>query len=272
MSNSLQSTEATNIVEGNSEYKNLSETIIYTTKSGESELYVVERESFRGEKGKYRFLRFDKGGYLGGINLINPNNNIFSYIRNMLDIAENMRKEAKEFYMIGHGVGSITKTLNSQGKRITVAELDENILKLSKQYFDYQGENVIIGDGRGILERKRDNSLDVIFIDAFLREIIPNHLTSKEFFALAKRKNTDNGIVVMNVMGKINSDSLAQSIFGTISNIYPEVKVFAKHQEVDRVQNLIFVSSQSPLPNVSLNEVKEVRVQCGEIIIDDVKR
>ena len=69
-------------------------------------------------------------------------------------------------------------------------------------YFNYGLNNVLIGDGRQLLAEQADGRLDYIVLDAFTKEGTPRHLSTLEFFRLAKEKLGDRGMLLLNRDGE----------------------------------------------------------------------
>lgn len=104
--------------------------------------------------------------------------------------------------MIGHGIGTLTQKFEKNGKKVKVAEIDKQILEVTREYFGYEGDSVEIGDGRRILS-KQLNKFDVMVLDTYNNiEQIPFHLISKEFFTLTSDKLDENGLLLVNAIGK----------------------------------------------------------------------
>lgn len=232
------------------------------------ELYITEGDSYRDQQGSFRFLQFSKGGYQGGMNLNDPEDDIFPYVRNMSNIVDEYHPYSQNVFMIGHGIGSLTRKISNEGKHIEVAEIDEKVLEVSKIYFGYKGDEVKIGDGRVLLGKKEDGSIDVLLLDAYNGASIPFHLTTQEFFQMTKQKLKNDGIIVMNVIGRVNNDPFIQAIHTTVASVYSDIKIFAPDPSYKRDQNLFLVASSGRLMNKQLKESTEIKVGKGEIIMD----
>ncbi|MGQ9683759.1 MAG: spermidine synthase [Anaerolineae bacterium] len=103
-------------------------------------------------------------------------------------------------------------------------ELDGQIVQVARRYFDLHEPNVhvVVQDGRAFLARSA-GSYDVIVVDAYHTPYIPFHLTTCEFFALARERLRDNGVLAINV-GSAGSDrALAEGIADTLHTVFPSV-------------------------------------------------
>ena len=94
------------------------------------------------------------------------------------------------------------------------------------------------------------NQYDVILIDAYYSDAMPFHLATREFFELAQKKLTPNGIVVANLISAVTGPSgkIARAFVKTQRRIFPQIYVFAARRpdnvSVDTIQNVIVVATK----------------------------
>ena len=103
-------------------------------------------------------------------------------------------------------------------------EIDPAIIDVARRYFSLDQPNVraIAQDGRYFL-RQTSGSYDVIAVDAYRPPYIPFHLTTREFFALARERLRGNGVLAINV-GSAGADrALAEDIADTLHTVFPSV-------------------------------------------------
>lgn len=136
-------------------------------------------------------------------------------------------KQLKSFLMIGMGGGSTSWYLHEaiQQASITAVELDPEIVRLSKKYYQIkEGPRFKISeiDGRLHILRKKDRH-DIIFIDAYRGSYVPFHLMTKEFFKLTKKRLTPGGVVVQNIEP---STMLYDRTIATLSAVFDVVEVY----------------------------------------------
>ena len=78
-----------------------------------------------------------------------------------------------------------------------VKELAENhfsFLKESKAQVD-----VIVGDGRLVLESQEPQDFDILILDAFSGDAVPVHLLTQEAFAVYLRHIKPKGVIIANI-------------------------------------------------------------------------
>jgi spermidine synthase len=79
---------------------------------------------------------------------------------------------------------------------------------------------------------------------------MPFHLATREFFELAQRKLTPNGIIVANLISAVTGPSgkIVRAIIKTQRQIFPQTYVFAARRpdnvSIDTIQNVIVVATK----------------------------
>lgn len=251
-----------------SHQESLPENVIYHTTSLYHDIYVFKAEQYYDKNGDYRYLTFgNKDTIQGAINLENPDEMVFDYANSMYDLTNYYTPKSNSLFMVGHGIGTLGRQYEKEKEKVKIAEIDSALVDISKKYFLYEGDNVVVGDGRKILNDEK-SKYDVIILDAYHNTTqIPFHLTTKEFFQLTNEKLSDNGIVIMNIIGEEKNDPIVESVTTTVKTVYPYVKVF-KNVEESGIQNLYLVASNKPLEENGIENLVEFPMEQGEIILD----
>lgn len=233
------------------------------------EITVYDTTELYGEKGRFRVLQFSNEAVQGAMDLNNPVRIVFEYPRAMIHLMECNTPSFEDIFVIGHGIGTIADQLSD--KRVQVAELDDKVVELSRRWFGYNKDNVIIGDGRQILGDQPSYAYDYIVLDAFTDKGTPRHLTSMEFFQLTQDKLDSQGSLIMNLMGKSETDKLIIAIHTTLSEVYPYTKSFILPNEgVTYYQNVILIGSNKPIGYQARHMAgfQEVELEQGHRIMD----
>ncbi|GGD53363.1 spermidine synthase [Paenibacillus nasutitermitis] len=212
---------------------------------GFQEIVVYEAAQLFGETGKFRFLQFSDQAVQGAVDLNNPGRIVLEYPRAIIHVMECNRPSFENVFMIGHGIGTIAS--HYPDKRFKVAEIDGNVVELSRRYFDYRADNVEIGDGRHLLGKEEAGRLDYIIVDAFTRKGTPTHLTSLEFMKLTNEKLGSRGSLIMNLMGKPKGDRLINAIYSTLGEIYPYRTALSLRGAGEELRNIIVVGSSGAI-------------------------
>jgi len=196
-----------------------------------------------------RYMYFDRT-LQSAMNLNDPTALRLIYSR-YTSLAFAFRPEAKRMLLIGLGGGSIPKKLQKEfpSLEIDVVEIDPEVIQMAKNHFNVRESRTLrlhAQDGRLFLNRT-SIQYDIIMIDAYYKDAIPFHLATKEFFELAQRKLTPNGI---NLISAVTGPSgrIARAFIKTQRPLFPQIYVFAARRpdnvSVDTVQNVIIIATR----------------------------
>ncbi|MBB3126393.1 spermidine synthase [Paenibacillus rhizosphaerae] len=215
------------------------------TSNGNHEIIVYEAHELFGETGRFRVLQFGDNAVQGAIDLRHPDRIVLEYPREIVRLIRNRTPEKGRIFMIGHGIGTIAGRFRED--QCLVAEVNADIVELSRTYFQYGWNNVVIGDGRAILQQQAEGSFDYVILDAFTREGTPHHLMTEEFFVLARQRLKAGGILIMNAAGKLQRDAVLSAIHTTMEQVFASVRAFALTEgERDAERNVLFLGSDMP--------------------------
>ncbi|MFC5650651.1 spermidine synthase [Paenibacillus solisilvae] len=244
--------------------------ILYQQTGSNHQITVYDTTELEGEKGNFRVLQFSNQAAQGAMDLDAPQRILFEYPRAMIHLMDFNNPSFQNLFIIGHGIGTIAG--HYKDKQVKIAELDDNVVELSRRYFEYSQDNVIVGDGRRILEGEASHRYDYLILDAFTGKGTPRHLTTREFFSAARAKLDSQGAILMNVMGKGENDRLMNAIHTTLSGEFAYTKSFcllsggAAHD----LQNIILMGSSRPI-GFQLRQMAgftEIEPGQGHIIMD----
>ncbi|WP_228745118.1 spermidine synthase [Paenibacillus sp. S150] len=239
------------------------------TAGNEPEIQVYDTTELYGEKGRFRVLQFSGDAIQGALDLDRPRRVVFEYPRAMIHLMEAGEPFFEDVFVIGHGIGTIAGYFAE--KRFKTAEVNAEVVRLSRQHFGCSQDNIIVGDGRSILEGEPDSRYDYILLDAFTADGTPRHLISSEFFALARSKLNSRGSLIMNLMGRSEKDRLICAIHTTLSGSFPYIKAFALPSEgTADIRNIIIMGSGRPIRCQArqLAGFVEIALEQGHVIRD----
>ena len=173
-------------------------------------------------------------------NVRNPRELPVLYTR-ALTLGPACARQAKTALMVGLGGGSTVRYLAQFMPQtdFTTVEIDPGVIELAQKYFD-----VHVGARQHIVERDARLFLhgtsakyDLIFVDAYRGYFVPFHLTTQEFYALAKSRLAPGGCLLQNVDP---STLLFDATMATIA------KVFANLETVQAGGNTVIVAYDGP--------------------------
>jgi spermidine synthase len=209
------------------------------------EITVADTTELYGEKGNFRVLQFSNEAVQGAMDLNHPERVVLEYPRAMIHLMEYNDPSFEDVFVIGHGIGTIAGYFPD--KRCKIAELDQTVADLSERFFGYKLSNVVVGDGRHILEQELNHTYDYIILDAFTSRGTPKHLLSKEFFSITSEKLNSQGVLLINVIGRGDNDSLINAIHTTLGEVYEYIESFSLAEGAGHIQNIILAASFRPI-------------------------
>lgn len=133
-------------------------------------------------------------------------------------------------------------------------EIDPVIVDVGRKYFHMTEPNlnVIIQDGRWALTNSK-KKYQIISVDAYRPPYIPWHLTTREFFEIARDHLTDDGVVVINVGRSPQDRRLVDALSSTMLAVFPSVHIM---DLPDSFNSILFATVQpTNADNLSQNYI-----------------
>jgi spermidine synthase len=161
-----------------------------------------------------------------------------------------LASEPKRGLILGHGGGSLAKWLARiwPELELDIVEFDPTVVRMAEDFFDYHppsNHHVSVKDGRAFLNGTH-HTYDVIWIDAFARDMIPFHLTTVEFFSLVRTHLNPDGVVAVNLASSGREGDLARAaaVVQTMKRHFPVLTTFAVEGPwktgMSQAKNLLF--------------------------------
>lgn len=159
------------------------------------------------------------------------------------------RNDWNRVLVLGLGLASVPYMLEKIFRKsytYTAVELDEVVAQLAQKYTMSRMDSsleIIIADAINFIEID-EQCYDMIIMDIFAEDIIPNKFETKEFLQLLESKLNTNGVLLYNRMGLTEFDIKTGKKFeATFSAVFPN----STYLEVK--DNWMFVHDQSHLDN-----------------------
>ncbi len=163
------------------------------------------------------------------VDINDPKHIVFAYVR-MIFAGLLVNPEPTRGLMIGMGGGTISSVLTSIYPDLTMdlVEVDTAVVKVATDYFGFIKTpqiDVHVTDGRVFARRalRRKEKYDLIILDAFTGEYIPEHLMTVEFLENIKSLLAPGGIVIANTFtgsSLYHHESATYSaVFGPLFNL-----------------------------------------------------
>jgi spermidine synthase len=134
----------------------------------------------------------------------NPDRLVFEYAQMML-AGLYVNPEPKRILVIGLGGGTLPSALQElvPGAKLDIVELDPAVDRVARRYFGFTpaaNTRVTIEDGRVFVKRaqRSKTTYDLIMLDAFEADYIPEHMLTREFLQEVKSIMAPRGVLVAN--------------------------------------------------------------------------
>jgi spermidine synthase len=143
------------------------------------------------------------------------------------------RPTAKRVLVIGLGGGILPMALRKMDPTITieVVELDPSVIDVAKSHFSFREDARLLAaanDGRVYLRRRirAGARYDLIFVDAFDLNYIPEHMITQEFITQLRSALNPGGVLAANTFTSktlaLHEAATYQSVFGKFVVVDPD--------------------------------------------------
>lgn len=133
-----------------------------------------------------------------------PDRLVFSYGK-LVFTAFLLQPDPRRILVIGLGGGSLPRLMQKlfPDASIDSVEIDPAVVEVAKDYFDFRPgarDRVIERDGRVFVRRAllAGERYDVILLDAFTGDYIPEHMLTREYLLECQELLADGGVLVAN--------------------------------------------------------------------------
>lgn len=191
------------------------------------------REVLVYEEGGERCMCFTRACRIGRqscLVLNDPHRFALNYARMMMAGTLFTGPAPQKVLIIGLGGGSIPTALREilPQAQIDVVEIDPAVTRVAKRYFSFRDDakmKVFEVDGRVYVKRalRAGTQYDVVMLDAFDHEYIPEHLLTREFLTEVKSLLTPQGVLVANTFSSSrlydHESTTYADVFGSYYNL-----------------------------------------------------
>jgi len=114
-----------------------------------------------------------------------------------------LKEEIRTAVLLGMGGGNAGQMLHqvAPGIRVDYVDIDPAIPDVARRFLHFQagpGDRIHIRDARRFLA-ETDEHWDFIYVDTYIGRSVPFHLTTTEFFRLAKERLNPGGVLAVNL-------------------------------------------------------------------------
>jgi spermidine synthase len=155
--------------------------------------------------------------------------------------------------MLGLGGGAWPRLLLKHHSRVIIdaVDVDPVVVEAAKRFFFVEEGprlRLIVDDAARFVARDdvRERRYDVIFIDAFSGDAMPQSLSTAAFFQALRRLLTDDGVLVVNVA--LVSEDDAAAIIARVADVFPGCSWARAKQE----ENQLVFAAKRPIGQVAV--------------------
>lgn len=216
------------------------------------------REVLVYQTGNERCMCFTRNCRIGRqscMNMRHPDRIVMSYPQMML-ASLYVNPEPAAALIVGLGGGTIPRALLQilPELRIDVVEIDPAVVRVAKKYFEFTDGprlRVFEMDGRVYVRRaiRQGQRYDLIMLDAFDHEYIPEHLLTREFIDEVKSLLSPRGVLAANTF---SSSRLYDHESVTYAAVFPQFYNLKR-------DNRVIIAVNGPLPARSQLEANSRR-------------
>jgi spermidine synthase len=199
--------------------------VVYETQTQYQELQVVDL-------GDTRTLYLD-GQRHSAMDKDDPDRHVFTYTRyfHLPYLFVDDPEEIDRVLFVGGGGFTGPKRFASEyNATVDVVEIDPEVVRVAKEYFRLEESdqlNVHTGDGRQYL-RETDHEYDLVVLDAYKKDKVPFHLTTREFMRLASDRLSEDGVLQANLISAPSgpASQFYRAEYRTMDRVFPNVYAF----------------------------------------------
>ncbi|THB67278.1 MAG: methyltransferase domain-containing protein [Gammaproteobacteria bacterium] len=170
-------------------------------------IYSVERDDGGiqiREDGRYRWMHFGSGSIQSAMDKENPELLVLEYMRRMFSFLI-FKDNAEDLLLLGLGGGAMLRFINKElpQSNVTAIDIDADVIEVAEKQFGipHNKKNTIKqSDALFYLECAAEKKFDVIFVDLFSGDTVPEEIYSEEFIENAANILHDNGMAIINIL------------------------------------------------------------------------
>ena len=244
------------------------ERVLYDKASAYSTIIVTEDEA------GLRTLRFEKGGARQSV--VKPGDPEYLALRYASVVLAGLAlaEDPRRILIVGLGGGTLPMFLRKHypDAMIDAVDIDPDVVHVAKEFFGFREDNRMqahVGDGRQFIENIRQ-PYDVIFLDAYGSDSVPEHLTTQEFLRAVRRAVKPGGSVVSNVWG-VGYNRLYDSMIRTYQEVFDELFILDVRDAGNKI--LLALPRRQPLSRDELtlmarkvSTAKRFRFDLGDLV------
>ncbi len=209
------------------------------------------------ENGQFFRIYFQDGLVQNVVDSNNQSMSLYTYALEALSYA--YRPELRSALVLGIGAGMVPMRLAGRGVRVDTVDIDPASLRAASEVFGFDATKVHAhqADARTFL-RECSNGYDVVIVDLFHGDGVPDYLVTRDFFRDLKRCLGKSGIAVFNTFADLDYPRPYAHFLTTLRAELPFIALYRPDYGLANHINSFVVAGNLPLPAPARVELEHV--------------
>jgi spermidine synthase/MFS family permease len=153
--------------------------------------------------------------------------------------------QAKRALVLGFGAGELPRIFNERGLEVSAVEINPDTLSAAKEFFHFkQGEIKVFFEDARTFVKNCDESYDVIVLDLFHGDGMPEHIITREFFQDINKCLSSDGVLLTNFFISLGDKKAKMSLLATVSSVFGSIYFFYDKLNFNKHDKIRFTSAQ----------------------------
>lgn len=182
-------------------------------------------------------------------NMVGARNQSMSLYTYALEaLAQSYRPGFKTALVLGNGAGMVPMRLAGHGVNVTAVDIDPAALRAARELFGYDSDKVktVQADARTFL-RGCDGRYDVVVVDLFHGDGVPDYLITRDIFRDLKRCLASGGVAVFNTFADLDQPRPYAHFLTTLRTELPFIVLYRPDYGLASHVNSFVVAGAQPL-------------------------
>jgi predicted membrane-bound spermidine synthase len=216
-------------------------------------------------------IYFQDGLVQNTLDANNRSTSFFTYGLEALAVA--YKPQAGQALVLGLGAGVVPMALAQRGVQVTAVEIDPVSFEVAQKHFGFDRQRVraIEADARTYL-RKCHAAYDMVVIDLFHGDGIPEYLITRDFFRDLKGCLKPDGVAVFNTFVDLDRPKVYAHFLVTLHTELPEIVVYRPEASGARQLNSFVVASASHLTPPRAVTLRDAPPRHAKLLFDMLDR
>jgi spermidine synthase len=202
-------------------------------------------------------------------NMVGARNQSMSLYTYALEaLAQSYRPGFKTALVLGNGAGMVPMRLAGHGVNVTAVDIDPAALRAAREFFGYDSDKVktVQADARTFL-RGCDGGYDVVVVDLFHGDGVPDYLITRDIFRDLKRCLASGGVAVFNTFADLDQPRPYAHFLTTLRTELPFIVLYRPDYGLASHVNSFVVAAAQPLAAPAGADISHVPARHFDVLM-----